>query len=43
MTRGKGGDYIVIADGEELWNKNSSGRGFPDESVLVDEICARAG
>jgi len=42
MIRGGGGDYIVIVDGEELWNKKSSGRGFPDEGVLVDEIVARA-
>lgn len=42
MIRGSSGVYTIIADGEELWNKQASGRGFPDESVMVDLIVAKA-
>lgn len=37
LVKGGGGDFIVTVDGHrELWNKNASGRGFPDGEEIID-------
>ena len=38
MIPGKGGDFIVIADGKELWNKNGKDSGFPEHEVILEKI-----
>jgi len=36
--RGGGtGDFIVIADGVQLWNKKTEGD-FPDEDVIIEML-----
>lgn len=36
LIEGGGGDFIVNADGKELWNKKQTHNGqFPDEDQLV--------
>jgi selT/selW/selH-like putative selenoprotein len=39
-VKGGRGDFIVTVDGEEVWNKNRSGRGFPDPDELVEDLRA---
>jgi predicted Rdx family selenoprotein len=34
LIKGGRGDFIVIADGTEVWNKKKTGR-FPDESAVI--------
>jgi predicted Rdx family selenoprotein len=37
--RGGGrGDFIVTADGRELWNKRRMGDQFPDEDAIVEML-----
>ena len=38
LIRGSGGDFIVIADGAEVWNKRAMDERFPDEVALAKEL-----
>lgn len=38
LVRGGRGDFIVTVDGRELWNKNASGRGFPEPEQIVEQL-----
>lgn len=38
LIRGSGGNFIVIADGEELWHKRQMGDAFPDEGEIVAKV-----
>ena len=38
LIDGGRGDFIVKADGVELWNKNASGRGFPEHSQILERL-----
>jgi predicted Rdx family selenoprotein len=40
LVPGGRGDFIVVADRRELWNKKNSGRGFPSEDEIVAAIRA---
>ena len=40
LIRGGGGDFIVIADGQELWNKRRMGDEFPVPDVIVEKLRA---
>jgi len=42
QIRGGGGDFIVIADGQKLWDKNGPDDGFPNDEVLAGKIAALA-
>lgn len=42
LIAGKGGTFIVIADGEKLWDKLKMGNEFPDEDVIVAKISGRS-
>ena len=35
LIGGGKGDFIVIADGQKLWDKNGKDGSFPDEDALV--------
>jgi len=34
------GDFIVVADGQKLWDKRRNGDEFPDEEALLEELRA---
>lgn len=38
LIRGGGGDYIIIAAGQEIWNKRAMGDAFPEEDAIVQAI-----
>jgi predicted Rdx family selenoprotein len=38
LIRGGGGDFIVIADGKELWNKRQMDNEFPDNAVILARL-----
>ena len=38
LEGGGRGDFIVTADGRELWNKRQMGGAFPDEETLVEAL-----
>ena len=38
LIRGGGGDFIVIADDKEIWNKKAMGNMFPEEGDIVRAI-----
>lgn len=38
LVGGGRGDFIVKADGVELWNKNKSGLGFPEPSQILERL-----
>lgn len=39
LIPGGGGDFIVIADGQELWNKREkNGDQFPEDSEIVAKL-----
>lgn len=40
LIRGSGGDFIVIADGEQLWHKREMGDGFPEEAAIVAQLAS---
>ena len=42
LIPGGRGDFIVTADGHELWNKRQMGDEFPAESRIVTEVRERA-
>ena len=42
QIHGGGGDFIVIADGQKLWDKNGTDDGFPDGDALAGKIAALA-
>lgn len=35
LIRGGGGDFIVIANDREIWNKKAMGNTFPEEDDIV--------
>jgi len=37
LIPGGKGDFIVVANGRELWNKRQVGR-FPEHAEIVDEL-----
>lgn len=38
MIEGSGGDFIVIADGQELWHKRQTQGAFPGEAEIIDKL-----
>lgn len=38
LIRGKGGNFIVVADGKTLWHKRQMGDEFPDEPALLAQL-----
>ena len=38
LEGGGRGDFIVTADGRELWNKRQMGDEFPDEDAMVEAL-----
>lgn len=38
LVDGGRGDFIVTADGREVWNKKATGLGFPDEEDIVADL-----
>jgi predicted Rdx family selenoprotein len=38
LIRGGGGDFIVIADGREIWNKRRQGDQFPETGAILAEL-----
>jgi len=38
LVAGAGGDFIVIADGKELWNKNAMGGDFPGHETVLRQL-----
>lgn len=42
LVRGGGGDFIVTrtdaSPTRELWNKNATGRGFPDADAILSQL-----
>ncbi len=38
MIPGKGGDFIVIANGKKLWDKNGDDSGFPENEVIIEKL-----
>jgi len=40
LIRGGGGDFIVIADGKELWNKRQQGDAFPENAEILGQLGA---
>lgn len=39
LIPGGGGDFIVIVDGKVQWDKRNVQGRFPDEEVLVAQLC----
>jgi predicted Rdx family selenoprotein len=39
-VRGGRGDFIVVADGETLWDKKKMG-GFPDDAAIAAQLSRR--
>jgi predicted Rdx family selenoprotein len=40
LIRGGGGDFIVVADGRELWNKRRMGDEFPEPNAILEKLRA---
>ena len=40
LLEGGRGDFIVIADGSELWNKRAMGDEFPEHDVILEKLHA---
>lgn len=40
LEGGGRGDFIVTADGRELWNKRQMGNEFPDDDAIVAALRA---
>jgi predicted Rdx family selenoprotein len=38
LEGGGRGDFIVTADGRELWNKRQMGDEFPNEDAIVEAL-----
>lgn len=38
LIGGGRGDFIVTADGRELWNKRQMGDEFPEEAAIVAKL-----
>ncbi len=38
MIPGKGGDFIVIADGNKIWDKNGLDSGFPEHELILEKL-----
>ena len=38
MIKGGGGNFIVIADGRQLWHKRQMGDEFPEHPVILDKL-----
>jgi predicted Rdx family selenoprotein len=38
LIKGGSGDFIVIADGQELWHKRQMGDEFPENQVILDKL-----
>ena len=38
LIRGGGGNFIVIADGKELWHKRQMGDEFPQNKVILQRL-----
>ena len=40
LIPGGGGDFIVIADGQQLWHKRQMGKGFPEDGEILKALGA---
>ena len=38
LIKGGRGDFIVKADGRELWNKKKMGNEFPEEDQILAQV-----
>ncbi|MCK6550193.1 Rdx family protein [Myxococcota bacterium] len=38
LIRGKGGNFIVVADGKTVWHRRQMGDEFPSEDKLVAQL-----
>ncbi len=38
LIRGGSGNFIVIADGKELWHKRQMGDEFPQNEVILQRL-----
>jgi len=38
MIPGRGGDFIVIADGKKIWDKNADNSGFPEHETIIAKL-----
>ena len=40
LIPGGGGDFIVVADGRQLWHKRRMGDAFPEHETILAELRA---
>lgn len=40
--KGGRGDFIVTADGKQLWDKKRMGDDFPEEQEIIDRLAENA-
>jgi len=38
LIKGGSGNFIVIADGKELWHKRQMGDEFPENQAILDKL-----